>query len=1048
VLGEDRNISGLNQYNGVFILDNSRISAVLDNIGDGVIAVNKKGEIEYFNSSAENLTGWKCDEALGRHFQEVFQLINIKNEEALESPIYEVFRTNSVVGLKNNSALVTKNGERLMVSASCSPIRDGANNVDGIVVVFRDITRIKKMEDQLIEERNNLEMTFKHSLVGMLILDEQRIVKRVNPAFLEMLGLEEQEVLGRPYGDGIKCISSIEMGCGKGINCGFCEVKDRISEVYKTGIPSKDIVIQHTVTSNGNQKSYWYNVLIMPIHSAGERFVLLIINDVTDSKKREQQLIETSNFTLKMMENFPAMIWKTDNKGRNVYIGQNLSLFIGKSENELIKGGWLKYVHPDDRNKLSFEAVQIRNKQGLNISELRLKHVSGEYRWVNIIIKPFYDMSGKQDGYIGIGLDINDKKLTETLLYESEMRYRHLFMNLQSGFAYHKVLRNSQGQVTDFEFIIANEAYKKMFGIEVEDIKGIHFKEVFKDTIVFDIDGDLFRRVLDEGDKVSIDEVYSEPYGKWYSVGLYSPQRDHFAIVVTDIDEKKRAEIELKRAKEDAENANRAKSEFLANMSHEIRTPINGIVGMIDLTLLTDLNSEQRDNLKTAKSCANSLLKIINDILDFSKMEAGKLFIDSVDFDIKKLVEETFRQHSTLAENKGLEFNYTFYSGIPQFVTGDPNRLQQILNNLINNAIKFTEQGEVNIVVRKNKAEKDFIELKFSVTDTGIGISDEEKSRLFKTFSQVDSSITRKYGGSGLGLAISKQLVEMMGGQMWIDSQKGKGSTFHFTVRLKPGNPLSETMESLPKLTAAASKLKILLAEDDEVNQVVITRMLKERGHNVDIAETGLRALELYNKNIYDVILMDIHMPEMDGIEAAKVIRGKENGLKHTPIIALTAHALKGDRERFLELGMDEYISKPVKMEEMYHIIETTAAKSHKKYKVDFNELRINDNGDIILANEFKNGKYELNTSFISEVVNISASLGKSIGLRDMEQSGKLAHDIKDLCNKMGADELKSLAFQIELAVRRNNFKDIEKSYQTFSNELNTFKNIYGNEKG
>ncbi len=1030
-------------------MDNNRMAAILDNIGDGVIAANLDGRIEYFNCIAEKLTGWKSDEALGSAFQEVFPLINIRNEEALESPIYEVLRTHSVVGLKSNSALVSKNGKRLIVSASCSPIRDSKNIVDGVVVVFRDISRIKKIEDQLIEERNNLQMTFRHSLVGMLIMDNQRIVKQVNPAFLEMLGLSEQEVLGRGYGNGIKCIGSREKGCGKGINCGLCEIRSRISQVYKTGIPSKDVVIRQTLINNGLHKSYWYNILIMPIHSAGERFVLLIINDVTDSKEREQRLIETNNFTLKMMENFPAMIWKTDRKGRNVYVGQNLSLFTGKSEAEIINEGWLKYVHPDDRSKLSFEAVQIRNKQGLNISELRLKHVSGDYRWINIIIKPFYDISGKQDGYIGMGIDINDKKLTETLLYESEMRYRHLFMNLQSGFAYHKVLRNSEGQLTDVEFIIANEAYMKMFGIEATSIKGINLKEVFKNDVVFDIDDDIFRKVLEEGEEVSINEVYSEVYRKWYSVGLYSPQKDHFAIVVTDIDEKKRSEIELKRAKDDAENANRAKSEFLANMSHEIRTPINGIVGMIDLTLLTDLNSEQRDNLKTAKSCANSLLKIINDILDFSKMEAGKLLIDSVDFDIKKLVEDTFRQHSTLAENKGLEFNYSFYSGIPQYVSGDPNRLQQILNNLISNAIKFTEQGEVNIVVKKNQTEKEFIELKFSVTDTGIGISDEEKGRLFKTFSQVDSSITRKYGGNGLGLAISRQLVEIMGGQMWIDSQKGKGSTFHFTVRFKPGKPLSDIMDSMPKLTAIASELKVLLAEDDEVNQVVITRMLKERGYKVDVAETGLKVLELYNKNNYDVILMDIHMPEMDGLEATKLIREKEDSLKlkHTQIIALTAHALKGDRERFLELGMDEYIAKPVKMEEMYHIIEATAVNSHKRFKADFKELRIDENGHIMHINEVNIGKYEVNTSLIYEIENVAARLGECIELRDLELSGKFAHDIKNLCNKMGADELKSLAFQIELAVRRNNFKDILYTYLTFDKELKTFKSIYVNEK-
>lgn len=817
----------------------------------------------------------------------------------MDSPIDEVMSLKTMVGLKNNSALVSRNGERFVVSASCSPIKNKRNNIDGVVVVFRDITKIKMLEEQLMEH--------------------------------------------------------------------------------------------------------------------------------------EQQLIQANNFSLKMMENFPAMIWKSDEKGRNVYASHNFSEFLGKDPEQIIMEGWLECIHPADREKLV-------GQSGFNNFELRIKHASGDYRWINIIIKPFYDMNGRQDGYIGMGLDINDKKITESLLLESEKRYRFLFMNLHRGFAYHRVIRDKQDNIIDLEYLMVNDAYEKMFGVESRSITGKLYSEIFPNGLV-ELERGLFERIVNEGKNVYINEIYSDVFKKWYSMAVYSPQKEHIALVVTDIDEKKKSEIELKRAKEEAEKANKAKSDFLANMSHEIRTPLNGVVGMIDLTLLTNLDTEQRDNLNTAKSCANSLLKIINDILDFSKMEAGKLVIDDINFDVKKLVEEVFKFQSPFADKKGLEFNYSFYSGIPQILKGDPDRLKQILNNLIGNAIKFTEQGEVNVVVKKNSIEKDIVELRFSVSDTGIGISDEEKGKLFKTFSQVDSSITRKFGGNGLGLVISRQLAEMLGGRMWIESEKGKGSTFFFTIRLKKGTEASKPPINEFKYNKTERCLKILLAEDDNVNKTVISRMLKERGWSVDVAGNGLEAVQFHIIKNYDLILMDIHMPEMDGLEATKIIRGREGGKKYTPIIALTAHALQGDRERFLGLGMDEYIPKPFSMEELYQVIETTVAA--QRNASDMKGVRIDEEGNIVLIRQENPGLKEFDAETFAEIESSLSSLIKCLDLRDLERVGDFAHNIKNLCNKMGAEELKSLAFQIELAVRRNNIKDVLCSYLTFAKELKTLKNIY-----
>lgn len=373
-------------------------------------------------------------------------------------------------------------------------------------------------------------------------------------------------------------------------------------------------------------------------------------------------------------------------------------------------------------------------------------------------------------------------------------------------------------------------------------------------------------------------------------------------IVLMNITERKVVEGSLKAAKEVAEIANKTKSEFLANMSHEIRTPINGIVGMVGLTLATELSNEQKENLMIVKSCSNSLMKVINDILDFSKLEARKLVIENIDFDIKSLVEETIKAHSPSAIKKGIKLNYTFSLAIPQYVIGDPGRLQQILNNLINNAIKFTERGEVWIKVKEIKDQDNELEIQFSIKDTGIGISDDNIGMLFQSFSQLDGSITRRFGETGLRLAISKQLSEIMGGRLWVESKSGIGSKFSLILKFDIGAKVERKPKEIVQLKNIDRPYNILLADDDKVNQMVITRILKERGYLVDTAVNGLQAVDMCLENSYDVILMDIQMPVMDGIEAAKKIREKD---KSTPIIAITAYALKGDREKLLSHGMD-----------------------------------------------------------------------------------------------------------------------------------------------
>jgi PAS domain S-box-containing protein len=1011
---------------------------------------------------------------------------------------------------------------------------------------------------------------------GVLTLDDRGLIESLNAAACKIFGHSTEQAVGRHVSMLLPALSGDEyLTPGEGREC---EGRRKDGTRFPAELAFGEARVDH------------------------HRIITLTVRDLAGHKKAESDLLQERALLRSLMDTLPDSIYFKDSQSRFIRISKALADHFDIKDPAEAAGKTDFDFFSEEHARQAFldEQEMIRTGRPVIGKEEKETWEDGRTTWVSTTKLPLRDSEGKIIGTFGISRDTTERKQAEESVRASEALYHSLVEYLPQNI-FRKDLNG--------RFTFANRKFCAILGKPLEQIVGKTDYDFFPKELAEKYRADDVE-VVRTGKMFDTVEEHVTPDGsKLYVQVVKTPVHGPDGEIVGtqcifwDVTDKKRYEQELQAAKAAAEAANRAKSEFLANMSHEIRTPMNGVIGMTDLALDTELSLEQREYLTMVKASADALLSVINDILDFSKIEARKLELENAEFDLRDSLGDTMKALALRAQQKGLELACYIPAAVPDALIGDAGRLRQVLINLIGNAIKFTEEGEVVVHVeasgqgtgdreQQKQQESDSlspvpcplspVELHFSVKDTGCGIPAEKLDRIFEAFEQADTSTTRKYGGTGLGLTISTQIVELMGGRVWVESEPGKGSTFQFTARfdvqtgpsrskamrrpeellnmpvlivddnatnrrilqemlsnwrMRPtvvdsgraalaemqravdnGEPfplvlldammpemdgftLATEIKQRPEFAgavlmmlssagqagdgarcrrlgietyltkpikqsdlldailnalnlafhhdqrheppiqpphAATRPLRILLAEDNAVNQMLAVRLLEKRGHTVVVVANGKQAVSEAESDRFDVVLMDVQMPLLNGFEATAAIRAREAGSgKRIPIIAMTAHAMKGDREKCLAAGMDAYVSKPVQAAEMFEAIASVIPPDMR-----VNELPAVWNRAKALAHVGGDSELlrELAALFIAECPDRMADIRAAVEQTDAAKLRLAAHTLKGAVGNFAADAAREAAERLETMGRRSEFTGASEATAALESELERLK--------
>jgi two-component system, sensor histidine kinase and response regulator len=1036
-----------------------RFQRLVENIHEVFWMSDVRGErMLYVSPGYEQIYGRTC-QSLYEHPESRIENIHMDDRARV---IEHTRQREDGVFINLEFRVVRPDGSIRWVRNRVFPIKGENGQLSRLAGLMEDITDRKRAEEKLRQSEERFRGTFENAAVGIANVDFEGHWLSANQRLCDILGYTREELLQKSFQD-ITYADDLPVSL------------DELMSFAQGERPSYSLQKRY-VRKDGSL--IWAEIFgSLQRDTAGKpAYTIAMIQEISERKRLEGDLRESEHRWRGITEALPQLVWTARSDGYVDYQSTQFGEYFGLPEDKMLGSQWLELLHPDDRERtrLAWQAA-IEQESDYDL-EQRLRRFDGVYRWFKTRGVRIRDNEGNTLKWFGTCTDVTDNKKAEEALRESEHRWRSLTETLPQ-----LVWTAMPDGVCDY----FSTQWTQYTGVPTSELLGWEWMDTLhpddrEPTRRFWLDSVAGRHDYDVEYRVRrFDGEY-----RWFKtrgVPIRDTEGNTFKWfgTCTDITDGKLAAEELRLAKEAAESANRAKDEFLANVSHEIRTPMNAIMGLTTLVLGTQLNDGQRQSLTTVKSAANSLLGIINDLLDFSKIEAGKLELNLGEFSLRAALDDTLRALAIRAHQKGLELVSNVQPEVPDRLIGDAGRLRQVLLNLVGNAIKFTQRGEVvvQVAVSDEPSLRDEVHLLFTVRDTGIGIPREKHAVIFRAFEQEDSSTTRRYGGTGLGLTISAQLVALMGGKISVESEPGRGSIFSITARfkrssnrgapvvpashdilenlrvlivddnatnrhileewlhnwrmrpaavgdgaaalnalrsaaekgtpfslvlldgrmpdtdgvtlagqirqhvdssttriillpsddstfsiarsremrisahlLKPvqqselleticqvmtrttqdatsGAPTTSTSNADQTVSAFAVSLRILVAEDNEFNVILLKQLLGQRGHSAHFANDGREALALATESDFDLLLLDIHMPEMDGFQVAHAIREQERGTgRRLPIIAFTARSGKPERERCLVAGMDDFLSKPVQADALWAAIDRIVA--------------------------------------------------------------------------------------------------------------------------
>jgi PAS domain S-box-containing protein len=1047
---------------------NQQLKNLFDSANDLIQIASPDGNFLFVNKTWKDKLGYTNDDIPNLTFN------SILDESARESMINKMAEMSEENNeLKVDTILKTKDGDKVFVTGNlnCTYVKGKKKECRGI---FYDVTERLKAEkaqnlyysisnltfntadlDSLfIEIHNELQKIVTADNFYVALCDEAKTYIQF-PYFKDNKSKEVEEFLKRPFGEGL---TEYAITNQKPV---FYTEKDLLELQEK-----KKLII------HGSLPKVWLGV---PLKQGGNIIGIIVVQSYTDKKTysrkdldllvfissqiataidRQQKQIKIREQSARMHSIFESgdhMIWSVDRALLFSSYNRNFS--------EFLKGNYMmdsKFkTPPKDINEINrtvfWELKYSKAFEGKSVQfELKfINHKTKKVSWKNIILNPIFLEDNVIEEVSGIAYDITDKKLSEIALTKSEEQFRDIFESFQDVY-----FRCS----FDGEITMLSPSVKEFLGYEADELIGKDItnyylyskksKDLLKNLVRVKSIRDFEAALIHKDSRIiqslcNLRLVYDN---KMESVVLEG--------VARDITKLKETNIELKQAKEVAERSLKVKELFLANMSHEIRTPMNGIIGMIDLMEGTSITPDQKHYIQTIKKSSETLLNILNDILDLSKIEAGKMQLKPEPVKLRNTMDKIYALFAQQALAKNINLYYHLSEKLPEYVLIDETRLLQILSNLISNAIKFTEGGgSIDIDLKKARIPGQKNIIRCVVSDSGIGISPENIRRLFGIFSQIDNSTTKSYSGTGLGLAISKELARLMGGKIGVYSTLGLGSSFWFTFEAEPTKKtvIVENKIVDNDITIEGyfdeEQPKILLVDDNGVNRQVAGEILKKSGCIVTLVENGKRAIELAATNKYDLIFMDIQMPEMDGVTATRKI--KEMKLEvQPPIVAMTAYSMKEDKERFLSQGLDDYIAKPIRANDLLNKVRQWVLDEQIFYvngneEEEHVEILNMDTVNQLIDLGGEEMVHQVFIDFHEETTEQIAASLKASKKDDYEEIRRHLHTLKGNAGTLGVEKLSKLAELIERTIKNENYKTLEEDLKLLNLTFEEFKNKF-----